>query len=157
MCCINRTTSEPPAHHDCARYAAQVCPFMINPQRERRETNMPAGDLHAPGTMLPHNPGAAALWITRAWRPRYVGNGYLIQLGGPTLVEWWSRGRPAQPIEVYDAIALGFPKLAAIAKAEEGGAEALMDEVRRALPHFPAPIRDAVKDYARTELGRSTG
>src|SRR5262245_3833667 len=27
MCAINRTMSEPPSHYECARFAAQACPF----------------------------------------------------------------------------------------------------------------------------------
>jgi hypothetical protein len=161
MCAINRTTSEPPAHHDCARYAAQVCPFMINPQRERRETNMPTPNIHVAGTMLPHNPGASALWITRSWK-RYrvasapgVGEGYLIELGPPTSIAWWSRGRQAQPIEVYDAIAMGLPKLVAVAKRDgEDGVREFRNFVRRALPHFPEAIRDAIKECLNDAIAK---
>src|SRR5580692_7475343 len=32
MCGINRTSSEPPSHRECAVWSAQNCPFLNNPR-----------------------------------------------------------------------------------------------------------------------------
>jgi hypothetical protein len=36
MCGINRTSSEPPSHLECARYSSRNCPFLNNPRMVRR-------------------------------------------------------------------------------------------------------------------------
>src|SRR5690606_32990139 len=43
MCVVNRVSAEPPAHRECAEYAAQACPFLSQPRMRRNERNMPAG------------------------------------------------------------------------------------------------------------------
>src|ERR1041385_2432550 len=30
MCAINRVTSEPPSHRECAEWSARACPFLLN-------------------------------------------------------------------------------------------------------------------------------
>jgi hypothetical protein len=52
MCAVNRTTAEPPSHWECAEYAAQVCPFLVNPQKQRRETNRPPDAQQPAGEMI---------------------------------------------------------------------------------------------------------
>src|SRR4029077_8964998 len=37
MCGINRTSSEPPCHLECAQWSARNCPFLSNPRQVRRE------------------------------------------------------------------------------------------------------------------------
>src|SRR6266403_923711 len=37
MCAINRNTSEPASHKDCALYAVKACPFLTRPYARRRE------------------------------------------------------------------------------------------------------------------------
>ena len=59
MCLINRISSEPAAHQECARYAARACPFLSTPNRKRREKDLPAGIIPPPGDHSPDNPGAA--------------------------------------------------------------------------------------------------
>src|SRR6266403_5903520 len=41
MCCVNLVSSEPPCHLECAKYAAEACPFLLHPNSVRREANMP--------------------------------------------------------------------------------------------------------------------
>src|SRR5262249_6685969 len=65
MCSINRVSSEPPCHLDCAEYAARACPFLSKPRMRRNEQNMPEGHQEAPGVMLKRNPGVVALWVTK--------------------------------------------------------------------------------------------
>src|SRR5262245_12400835 len=40
MCGLNRTTSEPPCHHECAEWSAQNCPFLSRPHARRREDDL---------------------------------------------------------------------------------------------------------------------
>jgi hypothetical protein len=42
MCAVNRVSSEPPSHRDCALFAASACPFLTLPHAQRREANLPA-------------------------------------------------------------------------------------------------------------------
>jgi hypothetical protein len=35
MCAINRITSEPPSHRECAEFAAEACPFLSQPRARR--------------------------------------------------------------------------------------------------------------------------
>lgn len=63
MCVVNRTTSEPPAHYECAHFAVRACPFMILPKAQRRESNLPEQRHQAEGHIT-RNPGAAAIYVT---------------------------------------------------------------------------------------------
>jgi hypothetical protein len=40
MCVINRVTSEPPNHRECAEFAAKACPFLTNPRQKRDYKDM---------------------------------------------------------------------------------------------------------------------
>src|ERR1700752_594778 len=52
MCAVNRTSADPPSHHDCATYAARACPFLARPQARRRENAMPGESVEPAGTMI---------------------------------------------------------------------------------------------------------
>ncbi len=56
MCVVNRVSSEPPSHRECAVFAAQACPFLTLPRARRRDANLPATG-EPPGVMLTRNPG----------------------------------------------------------------------------------------------------
>lgn len=58
MCVINRITSEPACHRDCAEFAAKACPFLIRPRQKRNEKDLIEG---APGFMIKRNPGCVCL------------------------------------------------------------------------------------------------
>lgn len=119
MCAVNRTSAEPPSHLTCVRYSAQVCPFLTNPNRERREAGMPEGG-HVPGVQIKRNPGVTLVWMTEGWQPFSDGEGgTLIDVGAPRKVEWWAEGRTATRSEVVASIESGLPLLADMA-AEEG-------------------------------------
>lgn len=82
MCIINRVSSEPPCHRECAEYAVVACPFLSDAIR-RRNTRpfVPGGDRldiehseNVAGEAIGRNPGIAAIWITKptkcsAWTP----------------------------------------------------------------------------------------
>jgi hypothetical protein len=71
MCLINRVSSEPVSHFDCASYAVAACPFLATPGRKRREKDLPSGILPppSPDTHNPRNPGAVLL-IRMGTRPK---------------------------------------------------------------------------------------
>lgn len=118
MCIVNRVSSEPPAHRDCAKFAAKACPFLVRPGAKRRDANLPAEHKKTPGNMLLHNPGVSALWISDRWRPVRLDGGVLFDIGDPVEVSFWREGRTATSEEVFDSIEEGFPKLMEIAEKE---------------------------------------
>jgi hypothetical protein len=117
MCAVNRTSAEPPAHRECAIYAATACPFLTTPGMRRRDSNMPANAVDPDGVMLKRNPGVALVWVTNDWRmiPGYQ----LFQTGEPAEVLWFAQGRPATHDEVLAAIDSGMPILRAEAEQED--------------------------------------
>lgn len=128
MCAVNRNTAEPPGHRECAEYSALVCPFLSNPEMRRQSHHMPE-DVSVAGVMIPRNPGVTCLWTTRGykiWNPGREGGsspGVLFDIGDPTEVSWWCRGREATRAEVQASIGSGLPLLEEIAAQQ--GAEAL--------------------------------
>lgn len=142
MCGINRTSSEPPSHLDCARWSARNCPFLSNPRmvrREDEEINNAKLRENAAGFAITRNPGVAMLWITRQFEIFDAGKGApLIQMGEPDAVEWYACGRPATRDEVMRSIESGLPNLEAIARTEKGGLEALNGYRQRFEKWIPA-------------------
>ncbi|HTF61203.1 MAG TPA: hypothetical protein VK638_00680 [Edaphobacter sp.] len=141
MCGINRTSSEPPSHPECARWSAENCPFMANPRMVRREdevVNNAAFRDKAAGIPLTRNPGVAMLWFTRSYEVFNTGKGPLLQMGAPTAVEWYCEGRKATREEVDESVAGGMPALEAIARSEEGGMAALHKAIQRFERYLPA-------------------
>jgi hypothetical protein len=142
MCGINRTSSEPPSHVECARWSARNCPFLNNPRQVRREDeDMNNANLReqAPGIALTRNPGVAMLWITRQFEVFDDGKGKpLIQMGEPDSVEWWACGKPATREQVKESIDTGLPNLEAIARKQNGGVEQLAKYVERFEKWIPA-------------------
>jgi len=122
MCAINRISSEPPQHPECAEFSARACPFLINPRMRRREDNLPEKQEPA-GLMLEHNPGVTLVWITRRWNVVHELNGDLFEIGTPTKALWYKEGRAASRSEVEAAIDNGFPLLRQYAKSKKDLAE----------------------------------
>lgn len=108
MCSITRTISEPPSHLECARYAAQTCPFMTRPRAKRRESNLPDGIVEPAGDGIKRNPGAVCVWTTLAFKAHRVGNQYLFSIGDAEHTEWYAEGRPATRAEVDESIGSGL-------------------------------------------------
>lgn len=147
MCGINRTSSEPPSHVDCARWSAINCPFLSNPRMIRREDeiiNNARSREESPGIMLTRNPGVAMLWITRQFEVYKAPNqGYLIQMGEPDSVEWYACGRRASREEVLQSIESGLPNLEALARTEKGGLDFLAKARDRFDKWIPAQAMSA--------------
>lgn len=120
MCAVNRVSSEPPAHRDCAQYAAQACPFLANPNMVRRERNKPEDAAEPAGVMIPRNPGVALVWVTRSWGVFADAKGQpLFDVGEPNQTYWYAHGREATRDEVLESIDTGLPTLRKVA-AEDG-------------------------------------
>jgi len=141
MCGVNRTSQEPPSHLDCARWSARNCPFLANPDMVRRQDDLVDNDkLRAisPGVCLTRNPGVAMVWVTRSFEIFRAGGqlgnaGLLIELGEPTKVEWYTKGRAATRAEVIESIESGgYPNLVKIAQTEPGA----LVELQRARERF---------------------
>lgn len=154
MCGINRTSAEPPCHHDCATYAAMACPFLTLPKAVRRMGGLPAElvekidqpvheNLVVGGTAITRNPGVAMLWTCRDYKVQRVHNGYIIRMGEPSKVEWYAEGRRATREEVDESIRTGLPALQSIADEEGGEARASLsaciDRMQAFLPVAVAP------------------
>jgi len=137
MCAINRTSSEPPCHHECAVWSAQHCPFLSRPHMVRREDAISeaafAGD-----AAIPRNPGVAGIWTTLTYHvfkaPRDAAMGYLIRMGNAERVEWFAEGRPATRAEVLASIDSGIPLLLEATEREATTADkhAALEELQRA-------------------------
>jgi hypothetical protein len=121
MCAINRTSSEPPCHPECAIWSAKACPFLTRPKSVRREANMPDDAETPAGIMLPRNPGVALVWIVDRYSIVDDGrsSGWLFKLPDPHSTLWFAEGREANRLECTNSIESGLPILHQMA-AEEG-------------------------------------
>lgn len=121
MCGINRVTTEPPCHTECAQWSARNCPFLANPNMIRNEKNLVGKN--PGGEMIKRNPGMCLVWTTKSYKPFKVHNGYMIQVGEPTAIEFYTEGRLATRPEINYFLNLGCPAIENVARAE--GADAL--------------------------------
>lgn len=139
MCAINRVTSEPPSHLECAQFAVKACPFLIKPRMRRNEKDLPDELLPEVGIHLDHNPGVQCLWVTREYKPFPVDTSFLIQVGEPVSFAWWTEGRIATRDEVHAAVDKGLPFLRNNAAAEGPESVAELDKyIERFMPLVPA-------------------
>lgn len=133
MCAVNKTTSEPPCHRECAEFSAKACPFLSMPKAKRREANAPEGEIA--GMAIMRNPGVTCLWTCRGFNLFDDGMGkQLIRLPNPSRVDWWAEGRKATKEEIMASINSGLPILSDMA-AQEGpqATKALLESVDKAL------------------------
>lgn len=138
MCVVNRVSSEPPSHRMCAEYSVRACPFLSRPHMERR----PIEGAQMAGFGIMRNPGAVAIWIAKDYKIFQAGggnHGQLINLGEPVEVHWYSAGRQAEPVEVWESIDSGLPILRASA-AKEGkyAINELEKYIKKAMAWLPA-------------------
>jgi len=112
MCGINRTTSEPGCHEQCARWSARNCPFLTLRMQRRRENDMPESACEAAGRAIKRNPGVALLWFCEKFQVFPDPKGApLIEVGNPKRVEWYAHGRKATRAEIEESIQTGLPSL----------------------------------------------
>lgn len=141
MCAVNRVSSEPGSHRECAEYAARACPFLVRPHMVRREAGKPEEAVEPAGVMLRRNPGVALVWTTDHVRQKPVpGGGFLLDLGEPRSVAWYAEGREATHAEVMASIESGIPTLQEMAEQEGPAAVAELHRlVTEAIQLLPAP------------------
>jgi len=117
MCGINRISSEPPSHTECAEFSAMGCPFLSMPKMVRRDdSDLADVKVEAAGMMLERNPGVTLLWFTRSYEVFSVGRdevnpGYLIRMGDPFDVAFYAHGRRATREEIEKSVETGLPAL----------------------------------------------
>lgn len=116
MCAVNRISSEPPSHRDCAVYSARCCPFLAVPQMRRRGSHLPDDYRDPAGVAIPRNPGVALVWVTKRFsrfRAELGQPGWLwaFDQTPPTELHWYTQGRPATRDEVLATIDSGMPLL----------------------------------------------
>ena len=122
MCAVNRTSSEPPCHRDCAEYAVRACPFLTRPRMRRNDQGL--SDYETPGgEMIARNPGVALIWITHDYRVIRDGSKALFKIGEPVEIAAYAQGRTATRDELDASITSGLPLLANLAGRE--GPEAM--------------------------------
>lgn len=101
-------STEPPSHPECANYAVQVCPFIIDPTR-LHVSEKPGFKLKEGQTLMPEvgpgNPGVAIIWTTRSYEfhmPDPSRGMALFEPGEPERIEFWHRGQPATHKQAMD-------------------------------------------------------
>jgi hypothetical protein len=148
MCVVNRVTSEPPSHRECAEFAATACPFLTRPRQKRDTKDLPQDRVIA-GNPIDRNPGAVCLYQTSKAKPFKAGDGVLFQLGDPIRIDWWAEGRKATRAEIEHSIETGLPLL--MAEARKDGPEAiraLAQMYEAALKLLPPPIVEVTPTIA---------
>ena len=138
MCGINRTSSEPPAHYECAVWSARNCPFLNNPEAIRRvDEVIGGGDMNCVGGIgITRNPGVTMLWTCQDYTVfDDQRGGKLIQMGEPSAVEWYACGKPATREQVMRSIESGLPNLVTMAQRQEGAMKYL-DECRQRFEQY---------------------
>lgn len=141
MCAVNRVSAEPPSHRECAKYAADACPFLSVPNMRRRETGLPEDRIDPAGIAIMRNPGVACLWFSRGWTVEQVPGGVLFNVGEPSRVMWRTQGRDATRAEVLASIDSGFPLLQEACQRDRDPDRslAILDEQRAAaMRYLPA-------------------
>lgn len=137
MCGVNRTTSEPACHLDCAQWSARNCPFLSRPHAVRREDSATEPlKVERAGVPIDRNPGVTLLWTTRQFYMFNDGkNKPLIRLGDPTGTQFYANGRLATRAEVEASVESGLPLLLDAA-AQQRGAEAELLKMKAAFEVF---------------------
>jgi hypothetical protein len=121
LCSVNRISAEPPSHFDCAKYAAQVCPFLAHSNMQRRDSKIHTEDeiVEPPGVFVDRNPGVTLVWVTRDFKPFVYQGGLLFDIGVPITWFWYTEGRLATRSEVEASFASGLAKLRDIVASED--------------------------------------
>lgn len=120
MCGINRTSSEPPAHLECANFSVRACPFLKNPNMKRIENEHTKDGQSPGGIMVRRNPGVSLIWVTKTFKIFADGNGgWLIRLGNPNRIAFYKEGRLACQDEIFASIEAGCPAIEAMISTDE--------------------------------------
>lgn len=118
---FTRTTGEPPMHRSCALYALRACPFLANPNKARRTSNVP-DEAWMPGEPILDNPGVALAWMCRRFDvDKLDSGGCLFRLPYPSGLYAYSEGLPALRDQLDAAVEVA--EVRARADAEARGLE----------------------------------
>jgi hypothetical protein len=132
MCMVNRITSEPPNHLECAQYAVNMCPFLSNPRMRRSPRPKDERTVEPAGEHIERNPGVALIFVTKKYPEVMMlkaPSEFLFKLPETyERLEFWKEGRLATEPEVRDAITTGMPILRAAAARDGPEAERLLQE-----------------------------
>jgi hypothetical protein len=127
MCGVNRISSEPPSHLQCAEWSARNCPFLSRPHMRRREDDVLNNETliqQSKGLSITRNPGVTLVWVTRSYvLNKDQGRLPLFRMDLAENVSWWAEGRPATREQVLASVESGLPLLEEVAKKE--GKEAM--------------------------------
>lgn len=140
MCAINRVSSEPPSHHECAEWSVKGCPFLNRPNMERRKHDeILAMGGTAAGEMIERNPGVSLIWETNDWKWFADGSGgVLIKVGDPLSVSYWREGRTATRAEIMESINTGIPLLRGACDGDATHLANLRRAINKAVELVPA-------------------
>jgi hypothetical protein len=137
MCAINRISSEPPSHFECAEWSSRACPFLLNKEPERRTSNLPQGVVDAAGCPINRQPGVILLWVTNSYRivQGSIGSergnkGILFRVGDPVRTLWMREGREATREECLHSIESGYPILMDAARQDGAPAIQQLEKMR---------------------------
>lgn len=128
---------EPASRPDCAIYAAQVCPYMVNPEARHRESAMPEHK-PLPGTHVEKRIPVTAIVVVRAPQVEVhmQGGGPMFLLTGYRRVHWYTQGREATAEEAAQAVQLALEELATH-RHKPGMAERIERGLTRIRAHLP--------------------
>jgi hypothetical protein len=114
LCAVDRTSTEPPSHEECAEFAARACPFLTRPAMRRRTASLPEESFEAAGVVIDHSPGVVLVWATLSYNVRRIDNGVDFAIGEPMSCRWYAEGRKARREDLVAAIeSLPAPGLSA--------------------------------------------
>jgi hypothetical protein len=123
MCLVNMVSAEPPSHPHCAMWSARACPFLVNPEKVRREGGLPAEQVGiVGGKAIMRNPKVTGLFSVRRWWVEPVHNGQVIRFDRISAAQWLCEGRTATRAEVDESIESGLVIVREAAEAEGAGA-----------------------------------
>jgi hypothetical protein len=158
MCAVNRISSEPPSHRECAQFSATACPFLSRPHMVRREDGLSEAIKNGgAGLAVKRNPGVTLLWFAYRFEVRQiaavpqlgVNAGILFHLGRPFKTEWYAEGRPATRAEILASIDSGLSIVYEANRKQGGDVEAGEQQIRQQLAQ-------AMKLVPRNAPGRAT-
>jgi hypothetical protein len=151
MCAITRTTSEPPAHLDCALWSVKGCPFLSRPKMVRHEDDLTRdAEDNAAGIPILRNPGSMCLWTTDSYKVFFDHQRRpLIRIGDPEAISWWREGRTATRAEIMESVDNGYPSLLEMCELEKtpDRREAALKDLAKAREEFMR-LLDCFKGYA---------
>lgn len=132
MCAVNRISSEPPSHLECAEFSVKACPFLSRPHMRRRDNDLPESVTDAAGVMLKRNPGVTLIWVTKSYGiVRTPDKRFLIRIGEPKSVACYAEGRAATIDEIRASVESGYPLL--LEQAQKDGDRGVRELERQAV------------------------